>query len=145
MEEPLTEELLEELLDAPSEAAVASFIRDHQLAESRSLSEYLNELLETKSLERSKVVREAQINSTYGYQIFTGDRAPSRNYVLQLAFAMSCDLRETNRLLQAAGKNQIYPKNRRDAIIIWAIEHGKTLQETDDLLYQYNQDTIVKQ
>lgn len=144
MDEPLTEKLLEELLDAPSEAAAASFTRDHQLAESRSLSEYLGELLEAKFLKRSKVVREAQINSTYGHQIFTGERMPSRDYVLRLAFAMSCNLRETNRLLQAAGKNQLYPKNRRDAIIIWAIEHGKTLQETDAILYQYDQDTITE-
>lgn len=54
----------------------------------RSLAEYLQQLLDEKGLERSKVVREAGLNDTFGYQIFKGTRKASRDKVLQLAFAM---------------------------------------------------------
>lgn len=87
----LTEELLNELLDAPS---IEGYIKEHDFT-APSLSEYLKQLLEEKGLERSRVVRMADLNETFGYQIFTGARHPSRNKVLQIAFAMALTLKET--------------------------------------------------
>ena len=140
MEEPLTEELLSELLDAPS---ASSFLRGNKLLD-RSLSSYLQQLLEEKGLNRAQVVRDAGLNETFGYQIFKGTRKASRNKVLQLAFAMRLSLRETDRLLQAAGLNELYCKNRRDAIIIFAVEKGYNLQKTDEELYRFGEDTICQ-
>lgn len=95
----LTDELLNELLDAPN---IDGYIKEHDFA-APSLSDYLKQLLQEKGLERSRVVRMADLNETFGYQIFTGARHPSRNKVLQIAFAMALTLKETNRALTAAG------------------------------------------
>lgn len=94
----MTEDLLNELLDSPDPVAFAS---KHKLA-CRNLPEYLQQLLDERGLRRPEVVRQAGINPTFGYQIFVGQRNPSRNKLLQLAFAMKLSLRETNRLLQRA-------------------------------------------
>ncbi|HIW75130.1 MULTISPECIES: XRE family transcriptional regulator [Gordonibacter] len=138
MREPLTEELLQELLAAPDPR---SFAERHRLTK-RSLSEYLQYLLDEKGFERSDIVRKAGLNDTFGYQIFMGQRGASRNKVLQLAFAMGLTLKEADRLLQAAGANQLYCKDRRDAIIIFCLDHGYTLQKTDEELYRFGEDTI---
>ena len=66
MKEPMTEDLLNELLDSPDPAAFAS---KHKLA-CRSLPDYLQQLLDERSLRRPEVVRQAGINPTFGYQIF---------------------------------------------------------------------------
>ena len=112
--EELLNELLElnELLDAPN---IDGYIKEHDFA-APSLSEYLKQLLEEKGLERSRVVRMADLNETFGYQIFTGARHPSRNKVLQIAFAMALTLKEANRALTAAGANILNCKDRREAI-----------------------------
>lgn len=139
-QERLTEELLDELLAAPSPEA---FLDEADLPDhARTLSAYLNQLLEEKGLARVHVVREANLNETFGYQIFTGQRHASRNKVLQLAFALGCTLRETNRLLQAAGANQLYCKDRRDAIIIFCIDKGCSLRSVNEELYRLGEDTI---
>ncbi len=138
MEEPLTEELLSELLSSPS---IDSFVGNTAVGE-RSLSEYLQQLLNEKGLKQSAVVRDAGLNNTFGYQIFKGTRKASRNKVLQIAFAMGLDLRETDRLLQAAGANGLYCKNRRDAIIIFSVKHGYSLQRTEEELYRFGEETI---
>ncbi len=78
MAEPLTEGLLDELLSAPNPEA---YLDSHDFGE-RTLSEYLQRLLEEKHLERAQVVRMANLNETFGYQIFKGERNPSRNKVL---------------------------------------------------------------
>lgn len=138
MEEPLTEDMLAELLDAPDPR---TFIGKAEVRE-RGLSAYLNQLLEERGLKRAAVVRAAGLNETFGYQIFTGARRASRDNLLKIAFALGLSLREANRLLQAGGVNELYCKNRRDAIIIFSISHGYTLQKTEEELYRFGEATI---
>ena len=134
----MTEDLLNELLDSPDPAAFAS---KHKLA-CRSLPDYLQQLLDERGLRRPEVVRQAGINPTFGYQIFVGQRNPSRNKLLQLAFAMKLSLRETNRALSAAGVNALNCKNRRDAIIIFCIDRGCSLQKVNAELYRVGEETV---
>lgn len=134
----MTEDLLNELLDSPDPAVFAS---KHKLA-CRSLPDYLQQLLDERGLRRPEVVRQAGINPTFGYQIFVGQRNPSRNKLLQLAFAMKLSLRETNRLLQAGSCNELYCKNRRDAIIIFCIDRGCSLQKVNEELYRFGEKTV---
>lgn len=138
MEEPLTEDLLEKLLIADDPA---SFLGKNDIGQ-RDLPGMLADLLDSKGLRRVDVVHAAQLNETFGYQIFKGQRKPSRNKVLQLALAMGLDLRETDRLLQAASVSTLYCKDRRDAIIIYCIDHDATLAETNECLYEFGEDTI---
>ncbi len=138
MEEPLTEELLSELLSSPDPER---FIEQNGFVE-RSLSEYLQQLIVEKGLKQSTVVRDAGLNNTFGYQIFKGTRKASRNKLLQIAFAMGLSLRETDRLLRAAGVNELYCKNRRDAIIIFSVKNGYSLQKTEEELYRFGEETI---
>ncbi len=138
MQEPLTDELLGELLESPS---ASSFVDKYDL-DSPTLSEYLAHLLDLKHLKRSNVIRDAGLNETFGYQIFTGQRNPSRNKVLQIAFAMALSLKEASRLLQAAGVNDLYCKRRRDAIIAFCLSKGCSLYQTNEELYRLGEDTI---
>lgn len=138
MAEKLTEELLSELLDAPT---IDGFVAKNALGH-RKLGEYLEELLEQKGLKRSRVVHMANLNETFGYQIFTGQRNPSRNKVLQIAFAMALGLRETNRALEAAGVSSLYSKDRRDAIIIFCLDRGCSLQKVNEELYRFGEETL---
>lgn len=136
--ERLTEEVLQELLDAPS---LDEFIDAHEFP-AVTLPEFLDRMLEKKGLKRSRVVRMADLNETFGYQIFTGARNPSRDKVLQIAFAMALSLRETNRALMAAGASSLDPKCRRDAIIIFCIDQGCSLQKVNEELYRLGEDTV---
>ena len=138
MSERLTEELLGELLDAP---ALDSFLRDNDL-DNRSLSEYLQLLLDEKGLKRVQVVHMADLKETFGYQIFTGSRNPSRDKVLQICFAMALTMREANRALSYAGVGRLDCKSRRDAIIIFCLDRGCSLQKVNEELYRFGERTI---
>lgn len=138
MKEILTEDLLAELLLSrdPQE-----FIEKYDIT-SRSLSEYLQALLEEKGLRRIDVIHDADLNETFGYQIFMGQRKPSRNKILQIALAMGLTLQETNRLLQAGEANTLYCKDRRDAIIVFCVEKRYPLHQVNEELYRFGEDTI---
>ena len=138
MKEPLTEELLAELLSSPDPQR---FAKRHRFKK-RDVPSYLQQLLEEKDLTRIETIHKAGLNETFGYQIFMGQRNASRNKILQLIFAMELSLTEANRLLQAAGVNELYCKNRRDAIIIFCLDKNYSLQKTDEELYRFNEETI---
>jgi len=141
MKEPLTEELLEELLSTSDPKA---FTDKHKIRD-RDMPTYLQHLLDEKELVRIDVIRKAGLNETFGYQIFMGQRKASRDKVLQLVFAMGLTLKEADRLLQTAGVNELYCKSRRDAIIIFCLNRGYTLQKTDEELYRFGEETICSE
>lgn len=56
---------------------------------------------------------------------------------------MGCTLREANRLsCRREAPTSCHCKNRRDAIVIFAISHGYTLQKTEEELYRFGEATI---
>ena len=138
MGEALTEEFLNTILGADS---LDRFLADECFVE-RNLSAYLQQLLEEKGLKQAQVVKDAQVNSTFGYQIFKGTRNCSRDTVLKICFAMGLSVREANRALQAAEHSALYSKNRRDAIIIFCLDHGASLQRVEEELFRLGEKTL---
>lgn len=138
-EERLTEDLLERLLAA---SRPEDFL-DAEGVGSRELVDYLQECLEAAGLKRADVVRGSGINSTVVYDIFAGKSRPRRNHAIMLAFGLHCDLRQTQRLLRLAGVSELWCKQRRDAILIWCIEHGLTRAEADDELFRLGEKTLL--
>lgn len=137
--EELTEELLQRLLATTSPEAYL----EQTVTDDRTLGDYLHDIIEAKGLRRADVVRASTVNSTFVYQIFNGTRRVSRDNAIKLAFGAQCNLRETQRLLRHAGVSELWCKNRRDAIIIFCIEHGYSLPECDDELYRLGEETLV--
>ena len=84
-----------------------------------------------------QVIRRSQIERSYGHQLFNGTRKPSRDKVLQLAFGFGLSVDQTQRLLRAAGKSQLYPRLRRDMIILFALSKSMNLFELQDLLVRH--------
>lgn len=102
---------------------------------SQSFADYIVALSCEKGVSPAGVVRNAQIDRVYGQQLFSGVRKPSRDKAIQLAFGFGLSLEETQRLLQMADKSRLYPKIKRDAAIIYGLEHQMKLQELQELLY----------
>ena len=141
--ERVTAELLDQLLASASAEAYLEGARES--LEFRQLSEYVNDLLKEKGLSRAEVFRAGGINSTYGYNVFSGEKTnPARNQVLMLAFGLRCDLREAQRLLRLAGVSELWPRIPRDAVIIRCLEEGRTREEADEELYRLGEDTILE-
>ena len=140
-DERLTDELLEMLLESASPEAYLSEVR----AEERCLSDYLQELLQAHEATRSEVIRASGMNATYCYQVFQGTRHPSRDNVLMIAFGMGCTLEETQRMLRFAGHNELWCKVRRDAIVIFCLEHRLSRVVCDDELWRLGEKTLLSE
>ncbi len=99
------------------------------------LCTYLNALLEEKKLKKSEVIKKSDIDQIYAYQIFSGTRVPSRDKLIVLCLGMELTLEETDTLLKYAGYATLYPRNKRDSVIISAIKNGQSRYDVDDILF----------
>lgn len=85
---------------------------------------FFDALLEQTGQKKSEVIRKANLARTYGYQLMEGRRLGKRDYYLQLALAMSLDLKTTQRMLSITQCGALHPLIKRDAAVIFAINHG---------------------
>lgn len=138
-----TEKLTEDLLKRLLAAATPEEYLDQEETLDRQLSDYLHALLaERDGMKRADVVRASKLNSTVVYDVFGGKSLPGRDHAIMLAFGLRCSLSETQRLLRLAGVSELWPKNRRDAIVIWCVQNELTLDECDKELWRLNEATL---
>ena len=97
-------------------------------------SQLLLELLEKAGLTAPEWMAAADVSKSYGYQILRGERVPGRDILLRTALALRLTLKETQRLLAVGGCGALYPKVRRDAAVIFALNQKMTLLQAEELL-----------
>jgi transcriptional regulator with XRE-family HTH domain len=103
-----------------------------------TLSQYLNRLLSQKGRSRAEVVRGSLLDRAYVYQIFSGEKLPSRNKLIAVAFGLGLSDKETQKMLKLSGNRELYARDERDALILFALQRKKTIFETNDLLMNHS-------
>ena len=95
-----------------------------------SLCQYLNQLQTEHGLKKGDIIADALVERSYGYQIFSGRKEmPSRDVLISFALAMKLSLDETQSLLRIAHMAMLYPRVKRDSIILHSIaKHESVIQ-----------------
>lgn len=127
-----TSTLLHRLFEAPD---IASFLEgDGDFGALPAFHVFITALCRTDGLVPEQVIRRAAIDRTYGHQLFNGTRRPSRDKVLQLAFGLGLTVEGAQELLKIARKSALYPRIRRDAAILYCLNRGIDILETQNTL-----------
>ena len=109
---------------------------------SGSVCDLLTRLFQQRALSTAALAKQSGMSEVYLHQIFAGRRTPSRSRLLCLCFGLSATLEETQELLKQCGLAQLYPKNRRDAVILYGIANGMDLFAVNDKLFAENEETL---
>lgn len=104
-----------------------------------SLTELLESYLISRNLEKADVIRDSGLDRTYSYQIFSGRHKPGRDKLICLAFGLHLDVPETQRLLKTAQMAPLYPRVKRDVLILEALFQGKNIMSCNDSLEAHGQ------
>lgn len=131
--EKTTDELLNEIQNSRE---IEKFIEQNssEFADA-PLHEHICDIIKEKELKKSKVVAGAGLNRIYGYQILAGKRMPSRDKLIALGFGLHLKLDEMNDLLRYGGYSPLYARNKRDAVIIFALANGKSIFIANEMLF----------
>ena len=99
---------------------------------------YIDTILERENISKSQIIKKTTLERTYAYQIMNGTKNPNQDKVIQLALALRLDLNDTNRLLTLSRNKSLYPKIKRDALIIYCLKNHYSVMQTNDLLDEYH-------
>ena len=132
-----TEQLMNELKNASDITEFVNQNQDEML--DLSLSEYLRQLLEKYNLEKSDVFRRAKITeSNYGYELFRDDsKKASRDKLIQICVGFPLTIEETQEVLRYGKVRTLYPRDERDAYVLFALKNGYDMAQLNDLLFAH--------
>ncbi len=140
MERKNTDGLRSELMSAPD---LSTFLAANEgNFSSESAVALLNGTLEKSGFSKAALAKRSGMSEIYLHQIFAGRRNPSRSRLLCLCFGLSATLEDTQELLRLCGFAELYPKLRRDAIIIYGLLHGMDLFTVNDRLFSEDEETL---
>ncbi len=129
-----TEEILNKIESASSWSELGDILNG---LEKVTFSDRLLELCAKYEINPSKLYIDAMISKAMFYAILRKERNPGRDNVIKIGLAIRLTVDELNELLKLAGHKELYPKNKQDAIIIFAINNNKSNEEIEKLLREY--------
>ena len=131
-----TDELLRLLF---KERSLEQFLQRNESAYlNTGFSDYLGAWCRAHQEVPEQLIRRANLEKSFGHQLFSGKRKPSRDTVIQLAFAMKASLTEAQEMLKIARKSPLYPRIKRDTVIIYCLHNHISLVETEIILEDLN-------
>lgn len=143
MSEDKTIELMSILNNIDDESFLDDFINTKSKdSNSLSISSFFQTICKNKKISKSNLIKNADIDRTYGYQILNGTKKPSRDKILQLCISASLSLEETNKALKIGNVGELYVKIPRDSILIFCINKGLDIMKTNDMLYNRDLETL---
>ena len=135
-----TNNMQQELMSAPDLDRFLSENQDNFL--SGNILELLNALFQKRNISKAALAKQSGMSEVYLHQVFAGRRNPSRSRLICLCFGLSATLDEAQELLKKGGFAQLFPKNRRDAIIIYGLVNNASLFEVNDKLFAEGEETL---
>ena len=107
-----------------------------------SVADSLNQMILKQRISKSALARQSGMSEVYLHQVFSGRRTPSRTRLLCMCFGLQATVEEAQVLLKQCGYAPLYPKNRRDAILLYGLSHKKTLFQINDTLFDKGEETL---
>lgn len=135
-----TDEMMTNLLKSNN---IENYIKENSDAfVDLTISQFLSEYIKAHNLVKSAVIKDAEISEIFGFQVLSGTRNPSRNTLLSLCIAMKMTLDQVQTSLKIAQYAPLYPKHKRDSIIILGIHNGKGVCHINNQLYDNGEETL---
>ena len=144
MDKRTTQKLEETLRNIDSESSLSQYMKaEGTLPGFDSFYEYYLSLPEVQNTSTAELIRKSGIERTYVYQILNGrKRNPSKDKILRLCLAAGCTLNETIRALEIADTPGLYARNKRDMILVYAIQNGLSADDANLLLDQFEETAL---
>lgn len=140
MQEKSTDDLRQELMERPD---LDGYLKENQASfVQEDVTALLAAYFERGNQSKAALARKAGMSEVYLHQVFSGRRKPSRDRLLCLCVGMGLTLEETQQMLKRTACAPLYPKLRRDAIVLHGILHGFSLNEINDKLFVENEKTL---
>lgn len=109
------------------------------------LGMYLYLLLEEKNISATQAARRSFLSKSQIYNILNNQTQPSRAFILRLAFGVRATLEQAQQLLRLSEQQLLYPRVKRDAVLIFALENRLSLEYAHEALLKRGMEGLIKE
>lgn len=128
-----TDELLEELKFKDTD--IQEYINNNpQSFIEINLKDFWESIIEKSQMSKSDIINKSDFSYVYFYDVIAGKKIPTSDKIVRLILAMHLSLEDCQTALRYCGKSQLYPRIKRDSVIIYAINQCYTVMQTQELL-----------
>lgn len=107
-----------------------------------SFVEQMEFWIKEKNITKADLIKKTNLYTTYGYEILRGDKLPSRDKAIQLCLALKLSIKETDHVLYSINCEALYPRSKRDSIIMFALENHMSVLECDEQLFDHQLEAL---
>ena len=132
-----TSDLMDKLQSTENTAELDRYLEEIRGKYPKDLSSYFKAILEEKGMSIADMQKKSGIDRNYIYQIMDGRKNAGRDKIIAMAVACKMTLPESQRALEIAQEGILYAKNRRDSLIIYAINKKMNITGLNNLLDEY--------
>lgn len=133
-----TTDLLNELQD--DSCSLSDYIQNHSDSFiDEDIQSFWEELIFQSGYSKSNIINKSDFSYCYFYDVIQGKKSPTKDKVVRLILAMKLSLEQCQAALKISGRAALYPKNKRDSILIYAIDRGLTITQCNALLSKYKE------
>lgn len=100
----------------------------------KSIGQYILDEIQKQNTTKAKVIKQSGINKRFFFHIISDNKRPSRRYVIRIFLALKLDLKDIQWYLKACDYPQLYARDKRDAVIIYCINHKISVPECNTML-----------
>lgn len=103
------------------------------------LSQFWSKVIELSETKKTDIINKADIGYTFFYDIIRGRKHPSRDTIIKIFIALKINVDYCQEALRIYEWAALYPKVKRDSILLYALLHKYSLQQTEELLEENNE------
>ncbi|MBE6801996.1 MAG: hypothetical protein E7530_03835 [Ruminococcaceae bacterium] len=100
----------------------------------KDLTAFWKKTIKKSKMAKIDIINGADMGYTYFYNIIGGKSIPARDTIVKIYISMGLDIDDCQTALKLYNWAYLYPKNKRDSILIYALTHKLSLYEVEDML-----------
>lgn len=104
----------------------------------------LNEAMASRGLTPQQLATLIDVERSTLYRLLSGERLTTRNVLVRIALVLRLTPERTQLLLRSGQRAELYALVRRDALILFCMNHGYTLAQTEDALLQNGEASLFE-
>ncbi len=123
---------------------IEKFIADNadELIEN-DVSVFWENCVSRSGMSKANIINKSDFSYRYFYDVINGRKIPSRDKIIRLIITMKLTLEDCQEGLRLSEKCALYPRIRRDSIIIYALNNAFTLNQLQELLAENNEVAVL--
>lgn len=141
MKRKTTQDLMEELQDSRCdiEMYLSKNVGDFVF---QDVKQFWENAVQKSGLSKSNIINKADFSYCYFYDVINGRKLPGRDKIIRLILTMHLDVDDCQEALRLCGKSALYPRVKRDSVLLYAINNGFSVYQANELLHRNGEENL---